>query len=62
LTTGSHFRAAKMAARHRWKSASIVGLFIARTCPRWRHCAGGPCADEAHGRAGPLSMAHWSHG
>ena len=55
LTTGSHFRAAKIVLRRRWPCVRVIGLFIARACSRrynscfWEmagctgHC---PCMPE----------------
>lgn len=34
LTTGSHFRAAKMVLREQWPHLRVIGLFIARVCSR----------------------------
>ena len=46
LTTGSHFRAAKIVLRQRWPCVRVIGLFIARTCSR-RY---GSCFWEMGGR------------
>ncbi len=35
VTTGSHFRAAKIAIRRMWRDMNVVGIFLARACS-WR--------------------------
>jgi predicted amidophosphoribosyltransferase len=40
LSTGSHFRAAKMIVREKWPSMRVIGLFLARTCSYWYVCNG----------------------
>lgn len=42
LTTGCHFRAAKMVLRNKWPATRVIGLFLARTCPRSKR----PCHQE----------------
>ena len=32
LTTGAHFRAAKIVVRERWPNVSVIGLFLSRVC------------------------------
>jgi len=32
VTTGAHFRAAKLVLRRRWPNLKVLGLFLARTC------------------------------
>lgn len=51
LTTGSHFRAAKMTIRNRWNSVDIVGLFLARVCSRFDQCTEGHLAWNEMPRA-----------
>jgi predicted amidophosphoribosyltransferase len=43
LTTGSHFRAAKMVIRQKWPGIRVIGLFVARACSR----VSGPCCFSA---------------
>lgn len=38
LTTGSHFRAAKMALRRKWPDLYVIGLFLARVCSYRERC------------------------
>jgi hypothetical protein len=51
LTTGSHFRAAKMVFRRKWPDVRVIGLFLAGVCSRY----GGLCylngAGRGNGRA-----------
>ena len=38
VTTGSHFRAAKLVLRQRWPGLKVLGLFLARVCARRERC------------------------
>lgn len=38
VTTGSHFRAAKLVLRERWPELNVVGLFLARVCSWKERC------------------------
>jgi hypothetical protein len=38
ITTGAHFRAAKLVLRKRWPHLNVIGLFLARVCSLKRRC------------------------
>jgi predicted amidophosphoribosyltransferase len=46
LTTGSHFRAAKMVLRQRWPQMRVVGLFLARVSSHRDMCVFGRAIPE----------------
>ena len=55
LTTGSHFRAAKMVIRHRWPRMRVIGLFLARVCSRRNSSCYFDTANHGNGHACRMS-------
>ena len=51
LTTGCHFRAAKMLVRQKWPGMRVIGLFLARACARHQAFCYLEGAGHGNGRA-----------